>query len=97
MKWAGVALTVAYTVMLVVTGYVAFFREDYIASTDPENYKALQETKLTDEQRATFREGMAQLTANNQKRQELAFQSFNVVLGAALGYLSASAARRKQE
>jgi hypothetical protein len=97
MRWAGVALTVAYTVLLVVTGYVAFFREDYIASTDPEQYKALQNTKLTDEQRATFRSGMDQLTANNQKRQELAFQSFNIVLGAALGYLSAQAARRKTD
>lgn len=97
MRWAGVALTVAYTVLLVVTGYVAFFREDYIASTDPEQYKALHETKLTDEQRATFRAGMDQLTTNNQKRQELAFQSFNIVLGAALGYLSAAAARRKTD
>lgn len=95
MRWAGVALTVAYSVLLAVTGYVAFFREDYIASTDPENYQALQNTKLTDEQRASFREGMAQLTANNQKRQELAFQSFNIVLGAALGYLSALAARKQ--
>lgn len=87
-------LFTAYAILLALTGYVAFFREDYIASTDPEQYKALQDTKLTDEQRASFRAGMQQLTENNQKRQELGFQSFNIVLGAALGYLSAMAARK---
>jgi hypothetical protein len=90
-------LPAAYAILLVLTGWIAFYREDYIASTDPENYKALQDTKLTDEQRASFRAGMQQLTENNQKRQELAFQSFNIVLGAALGYLSAMAARRRNE
>jgi hypothetical protein len=90
-------LPAAYAILLALTGWIAFYREDYIASTDPENYKALQDTKLTDEQRASYRAGMQQLTDNNQKRQDLAFQSFNIVLGAALGYLSAMAARRRNE
>lgn len=85
-------LTACYVLLLGATGWATFLREDYIASVDPDHYEAMHKTKLTAEETATFKAGLDQLTDNNQKRQGLAFQSFNVVLGAALGFLSALAA-----
>lgn len=85
-------LAACYVLLLAATGWATFLREDYIASVDPDHYEAMHRTKLTPEETEAFKSGLAQLTENNQKRQGLAFQSFNVVLGAALGFLSALAA-----
>ncbi len=85
-------LALGYALMLAGAGWATFLREDYIASVDPDHYEAMHKTKLTAEETGAFKAGLTQLTENNQKRQGLAFQSFNVILGAALGFLSALAA-----
>lgn len=87
-----VALFCTYLVLLLGTGYLAFLRPDYVASTDPDKISALFDAKLEEEDRQVFKDGLDQLTANYQKRQELGFQSFNIVLGAVLGFLSALSA-----
>jgi hypothetical protein len=90
-------ILLVYVALFCATGYVAFFKyEDNPAVNispewimrfdDPETRKRMLDTLKEDS--ATFA-----------KKRELATQSFNVVLGALLGFLSASAvsATRKRE
>ncbi len=85
-------LSACYFLLLGASGWATFVKEDYIASADPDHLVAISRAKLTDEEKSAAKAALEQLTVNNQKRQELAFQSFNVILGAALGFLSALAA-----
>ncbi|MCE9688126.1 MULTISPECIES: hypothetical protein [Shewanella] len=85
--WAGILLV--YLVLFVATGYVAFFEIDHNPTIDlnPSLYADIQDP----ETKSLIIETLKQDTASHQKKRELASHSFNVVLGALLGFLSASA------
>lgn len=87
-----IALFVTYLTLLFGTGYLAFLRPDKVASTDADQLGKLKDAELNEADRKIYIDGLNQLTENHRKRQELGFQSFNVVLGAVLGFLSAISA-----
>ncbi len=91
-----------YLLILIGIGYIAFWNQDF---NNPENtvgtyvslladYKEKSTTKKTlnsDEFTLIVQEMMKQDADNAGDLQELASQSFNIVLGAVLAFLSASA------
>ena len=92
--WWGIL--VVYMVLFISTGFIAFFERDVNPALDitSDNLAA----NLTDESTKNFvMETLRTEAAEHKKRADLASQSFNVVLGALLGFLSASAARRFSE
>ena len=90
MKIWGILL-VAYVLLLAGTGYVAFFQPAYNPATDiDDTIEALIEQESTRE--FTLEALREEGTAFKQRR-ELSVQSFNIVLGAALGFLSALASQ----
>jgi hypothetical protein len=86
--WAGILLT--YLLLFSVTGYIAFLQEPYNPAVNPNE----RIVKLLNDQyvRPQVLEALKQEGEAFKARRELAAQSFNVVLGAVLGFLSASAA-----
>ena len=92
-SWLWSAILAAYLLATVGLGYVAFLSEDTNPALDPQNHAALaQATDPTTKQflLTTLREE----DTEHDHKTELARQSFHVVLGALLGFLSASAAQR---
>ena len=87
--WAGILF--AYTALFSVTGYIAFFQEPYNPAANPERGILAQLEK--EPLREHFLDALKQESAAFKARKDLAAQSFNVVLGALLGFLSASAAQ----
>ena len=86
--WWGILAV--YLFLFAVTGYIAFFARDINPALDKEadNFAA----RLTDEAtRSFFIQTLQDEAADHKKKTELASQSFNVVLGSLLGFLSASA------
>lgn len=82
-------LYIAYGFLLLGTGYIAFFQPQFNPAIDiDEQLSALIDNENTREFTliSLKEEGMA-----FKARRELAVQSFNIVLGAALGFLSATA------
>ena len=88
--WA--AILSVYLLLFVATGYVAFFVKEYNPAIDlkPEVYMDIKDP----ETKTLFISTLKQEAETFQKKRELASQSFNVVLGALLGFLSASAVSR---
>lgn len=92
--WWGIL--VVYMLLFLSTGFIAFFERDVNPALDITNDNLA--ANLTDESTKTFvMETLRTEAAEHKKRADLASQSFNVVLGALLGFLSASAARRFSE
>ena len=92
--WAQVAAVAFYALALGFTGWAAFIREDYVASADPEVVAQLQEADPSGARAKAYEAGLAQLTESAKKRQDLAYQSFSLLLGAAIGYVAGQASRR---
>lgn len=85
--WAG--LLIAYLALFVITGGLAFFSPDRGGGAGlGAQLSRIQDADL----RATMLQMAQDEEAEHQKRAGLASHSFNVVLGALLGFLSASAA-----
>lgn len=95
MIWFGIL--VIYLALFIATGYVSFVKADIYAKSD--RYERL--LKLDDQETKTFLlEVLQKEESEHIDRRNLAGQSFHVVLGALLGFMSASAAsifRRKNE
>jgi hypothetical protein len=93
--WVG--LLIVYVGLFLSTGYLAFVNIELL----PPANEIQEVTKVTDEEVKKFiLEAMRVEDAERSKRQSLAIQAFNVVLGALLGFLSASATslfRRKDD
>ena len=84
--WIGIL--VVYLGLFGATGYVAFFGGEWNPAINLSEVSRLiddQETK------AILIEELKQDSELFKRRQELATQSFNIILGALLGFLSASA------
>lgn len=82
-------LVIAYALLLIGTGYIAFFQPAFNPATDID---AQIEGRIADEATREFTlEALREEGAAFKARRELAIQSFNVVLGASLGFLSALA------
>ena len=87
--WA-IILT-AYVLLLTGTGYIAFFQPAYNPAIDID---ADIEARLLDESTREFTlESLREESVAFKQRRELAVQSFNIVLGAALGFLAALASQ----
>lgn len=86
-SWLGILI--AYVILFSVTAYIAFFQEPYNPAANPSDL-ALNLLK-EEPTREHFLKALEQEGNAFKERKELAAQSFNVVLGAVLGFLSASA------
>ena len=86
--WAGILAI--YLLLFTATGYVAFFSKEFNPALDlkPEYVASLEDQDT----KSFVIDTLKQEAATYQKKRELASQSFNVVMGALLGFLSASAA-----
>jgi len=85
--WPGLLLV--YLILFTSTGYLAFLEPDKNPGFD--NRAAI--LQIEDETTKNFViESLRQEDLEHKKKRELANQSFNIVLGALLGFLSASAA-----
>lgn len=82
-------ILLVYVALFCATGYVAFFKyEDNPAiNISPEWINRFEDPETRNRILETLKEDSATFA----KKRELATQSFNVVLGALLGFLSASA------
>ncbi len=84
--WLG--LLGVYLALFASTGYLAFLNKHQL----PGYEKYEQIASIEDQETKAFViEALKQEDAEHGKRQDLATQSFNVVLGALLGFMSASA------
>ena|GEM_PF-2231809 len=89
--WWGILAV--YLVLFASTGYLAFFGRDINPALNP-NADALA-AKLNDEATKNFVMNTLKDEADEHKKKDgLALQSFNIVLGSLLGFLSASAVSR---
>lgn len=92
-----IMILAVYLALFCATGYVAFFKyEDNPAvNISPEWINRFQDPETRKRMLDTLKDD----SATYAKKRELATQSFNVVLGALLGFLSASAvsATRKKD
>ena len=86
--WVGILFT--YAVLFSVTSYIAFFQEPYNPAADP-SPDVLQQLQTEGALRDYFIAALETEGDAFKARKALAAQSFNVVLGALLGFLSASA------
>ncbi|WP_157726413.1 hypothetical protein [Imhoffiella purpurea] len=84
--WSGILIV--YLALFCSTGYVAFFAEEWNPAV---NYGEIPAKTKDPETKALILEELKRDSEIYKKRRELAAQSFNVVLGALLGFLSASA------
>ena len=84
-------ILIAYVVLLITTGYIAFFQPAYNPAVDIDDY--IQERLLDDSTRDFTIESLREESVAFKQRRELAVQSFNIVLGAALGFLAALASQ----
>lgn len=92
-----VAILIVYTLLLAGTGYVAFF---YYEDNPAVNVAPEWLNRFTDQEtRAQILDALRDDSQIFKRKRDLATQSFNVVLGALLGFLSASAvsATRKEK
>lgn len=97
--FALVILLIVYLTLLCGTGYIAFFEkttdpsaESYKISTDYtvyENASSIEDSGA----RQAYIQTLAMLAESSKKKYEFAFQTFNIVLGATLGFLSALATK----
>jgi hypothetical protein len=85
--WVGIMVT--YLLLFSLSGYIAFFQEPYNPASNPSD-RAVEMLK-NDATREHFMSALKQESEAFKARRDLASQSFNVVLGALLGFLSASA------
>jgi hypothetical protein len=84
------AVLIVYIVLLALSGYVAFVKEPYSLTTDPNHLKGVSEIAAEEkETRQIFFDSLIQASVDDKKKREVALQSFNVILGALLGFLSA--------
>jgi hypothetical protein len=82
------SILIVYLLLFLGTGYIAFFPKDFSpARVDPDTINKFNSEEI----RTYVIETLKQETGIFAKKRELASQSFNVVLGAILGFLSASA------
>lgn len=89
--WWGILAV--YLVLFIVTGYIAFFAADNNPALNEETDERV--ARITDEATKSFViQTLQNEAADHQKKTDLASQSFNVVLGSLLGFLSASAVTR---
>jgi hypothetical protein len=84
--WSG--LLVVYLILFATTGYLAFARDDKNPAFERREQIAGIQDAAT---RTLVLESLQRENSEHSKRQDFASQSFNVVLGALLGFLSASA------
>ena len=91
-KWPAILL-LSYFVLLAATGYFAFLQNEFnpqtIMTDNERQYLEGDNVALRDFTMESLKAEGAAYTA----RRDLAVQSFNVVLGAILGFLSASSMR----
>jgi hypothetical protein len=89
--WWGILLV--YLMLFVSTGYLAFVQRDVNPALNP-NADALV-AKLNDAMTKDFvMDTLKDEATEHKKKDSLAMQSFNIVLGSLLGFLSASAVSR---
>jgi hypothetical protein len=89
LNWKWILLLVAYGLLLIGTGYIAFFQPQYNPAAAIDEVISAQ---IADENtREMTIEALKEEGLAFKARQELAVQSFNIVLGAVLGFLSATA------
>lgn len=82
-----------YLMLFLATGFIAFVMKDRNPALDPTSDQTV--ARLTDDNTRTFMLNTLESEAEDHKKKtELGAQSFNVVLGALLGFLSASAVAR---
>ncbi len=85
-----------YLLLFTGTGYIAFLAEEFNPATSVNPEFFTQGADLLGEKKERYLElvlnAIQQESSNFAERRKLASQSFNVVLGALLGFLSASAA-----
>lgn len=85
-----------YLLLFVVTGYLAFGLRDVNPALSQGTDQLA--AKINDEQTKTLvLATLQQEAADHKKKDDLAAQSFNIVLGSLLGFLSASAVRKETE
>lgn len=84
-----ILLLTVYLVLFGCSGYIAFFKSD----GDPaSNINGAVVSSISDQAtKEAIISGFKSASELYKKRVELAFQAFNVILGALLGFLSASA------
>ncbi|HEY7913909.1 MAG TPA: hypothetical protein VIG62_18500 [Blastocatellia bacterium] len=87
------AVLVAYLVLFLATGYLSFFTREQNPALD-ENLNELAARVTDQEARAFLIDTLKDEAIEHRRREALALQSFNIVLGALLGFLSASAVGR---
>ncbi len=81
-------LLLVYLILFFCTGYLSFFGKDQTPGAE----RYVQALKIKDADDKAFVKDILQgEDAEHLKRKDLAMQAFNVVLGALLGFLSASA------
>ncbi|MEW6621172.1 MAG: hypothetical protein AB1422_17875 [bacterium] len=92
-----IMILAVYMALFCATGYVAFFKyeENPAINISPKWISQFQDPETRKRMLDTLKDDSAMFA----KKRELATQSFNVVLGALLGFLSASAvsATRKKD
>lgn len=89
--WWGILLV--YLMLFVSTGYLAFVQRDVNPALNPNADAFL--AKLNDPTAKDFvMETLKDEATEHKKKDSLAMQSFNIVLGSLLGFLSASAVSR---
>ena len=95
MIWFGILLI--YLALFMATGYASFVKVDLYSKYERYEHLSKVEDKET---KAFLIEVLQKEESEHVERRNLASQSFHVVLGALLGFMSASAAslfRRKNE
>ena len=87
-------LFLAYLILLSFTGYLTFIHEIYNPATDPEIYKEIE--KLQDQElKNRLLENLNVESDTYKKTKELAVTSFNIILGAFIGFLATLAVTNK--
>ena len=84
-----IVLLFAYGLLLLGTGYIAFFQPQYNPASMIDDVISAQIADVNT--RELTLESLKEEGAAFKARQDLAVQSFNIVLGAVLGFLSATA------
>jgi len=90
-RWGLILLT--YILLLLGTGYIAFFQESFNPALNiGADVQALMQEEYT---RQIVLDSLKSESSAFIARRELAIQSFNIVLGAVLGFLSAALAQAR--
>lgn len=85
-----------YVVLFLAMGYMAFFARDVNPALQQGIRDVAAQSAADAESRAIILNMIQQEANEHNKKESLALQSFNVVLGSLLGFLSASAVTRIQ-